>query len=824
MADKSTFLSVLFGGGSVYADLDGDGDVEDAEILRRVEEEHVQHDGDSDSDSDVPASLMVEGGQDNYKSHKQKKVTRGNNKNVNSATNSVPSGQGIHSRRTPNQRINNPGIVPPGVRSVSFANGTKSNLGVPPAGNNIRLTSQNTLPHHKQDLGASIRTLVDPKELALWKWANVQNLDNFFAEAYTYYTGKGLVSIILSRLLNMSTIMFVVVFSTYLGSCIDYSKIKGARNLDEVHVDQCYAKLGSFHVFVLWSFFVLWFMKLFQYVKDVRRLVDMKGFYKELLEIDENELQTISWPQVARRMATLSEANAATQVGNSTKQRIEPHDIANRVMRKENYLVAMFHKRILNLSVPLPQPLQRVFGTPQLLSRALEWNLSLCILDYVFNPEGQVRPLFLKSTHRQILSTGLRRRFVFAAVMNVVFAPFIVLYLALLYFFRYFNEYHKNPASIGTRRYNPLAEWKLREYNELPHQFERRLTLSYNSASRYLDQFPKEKTALVSKFVSFIAGSFAAVLGIASLIDPELFLMFEISSNRTVLFYIGVFGSILAVSRSLIPEETLVFDPEISLRYVAEFTHYLPPEWEGKLHTEQVKNEFSHMYEMRLMILLKELASIFLAPFILYYSLTQSCDEIVDFIRDHSVHVDGLGYVCTFAMFDFKQKSPDHQPDEDQKMLKSYLYFMDNYGDKSNNNHNHNMAGAGQQSQMSSQANPMYSSVRLKNDGLDLNNSIMQKFHKHHHALSGLTQRDVGLSPSAPTVTTAASATGASTGISNTTAPAPRRDLINFDDMDESFVDQPREVDKEEEPKDKERVVDMLNQFYKKADHMNLGA
>ncbi|RDW28526.1 autophagy-related protein 9 [Yarrowia lipolytica] len=788
MTDKSTFLSVLFGGGSVYQDLDGDGEVEDAEILRRVEEEHAQtsdnsnSDNDSGNDSDVPTSLMVEGVQDPRPGSKRRQPHRM------ATLSNLQSSAG------------------PGARSVSFAQGTKTQTP-------IRLTkptgvANGGLPRHKQDLGASIRTMVDPKELALWKWANVQNLDNFFAEAYMYYTGKGLVSIILSRVLNMSTIMFVVVFSTYLGSCIDYSKIKGSRTLDEVHVKQCYAKLGSFHVFVLWTFFVLWFMKLFQYVKDIRRLVDMKSFYQELLEIDENELQTISWPQVAKRMATLSEANAATQVGNSTKQRIEPHDIANRVMRKENYLVAMFHKRVLNMTVPLPQPLQRIFGRPQLLSRALEWNLSLCILDYVFNPAGQVRPMFLKSTHKQILSTGLRRRFVFAAIMNVVFAPFIILYLALLYFFRYFNEYHKNPASIGTRRYNPLAEWKLREYNELPHQFERRLTLSYIPASKYLDQFPKEKTALVSKFVSFIAGSFAAVLGIASLIDPELFLMFEISANRTVLFYIGVFGSILAVSRSLIPEETLVFDPEISLRYVAEFTHYLPPEWEGKLHTEQVKNEFSLMYEMRLIILLKELASIFLAPFILYYSLTQSCDDIVDFIRDHSVHVDGLGYVCTFAMFDFKQKSPDHQPDEDQKMLKSYLYFMDHYGDKPTN------------VSQTQQNVPMYSSVRLKNDGLDLNNSIMQKFQKHngHHALSGLTQQDVGLSPAAPTATTATSGTA--------TGAAPRRDLINFD-VDESFIDQTtsnRDMDNDEQPKDKERVVDMLNQFYKKTDNMNLGA
>lgn len=90
------------------------------------------------------------------------------------------------------------------------------------------------------------------------------------------------------------------------------------------------------------------------------------------------------------------------------------------------------------------------------------------------------------------------------------------------------------------------------------------------------------------RFVSFVAGSFAAVLLVASLLDPDLFLHFEITPHRTVLFYLGVFGGILAVSRGMIPEENLVFDPEASLREVVRWTHYLPEGWEGKLHSQAV--------------------------------------------------------------------------------------------------------------------------------------------------------------------------------------------------------------------------------------------
>lgn len=111
---------------------------------------------------------------------------------------------------------------------------------------------------------------------------------------------------------------------------------------------------------------------------------------------------------------------------------------------------------------------------------------------------------------------SLKTRFIFMGVMNAILAPFIVIYLLLYSFFRYFDvssterpmmyntltsiqQYHKNPSSIGSRNYTLYAQWKFREFNELPHLFERRLARSHPIASEYIDQFPKERTALVMR-------------------------------------------------------------------------------------------------------------------------------------------------------------------------------------------------------------------------------------------------------------------------------------------------------------------------------------
>lgn len=88
--------------------------------------------------------------------------------------------------------------------------------------------------------------------------------------------------------------------------------------------------------------------------------------------------------------------------------------------------------------------------------------------------------------------------------------------------------------------------------------------------------------------MAFISGSFAGVLAIVTLFDSEALLNFEISPNGTILFYLGVFGTIFAVSRGMIPDEHLVYEPEPLLRQVLDHIHYFPHEWVGKLHTDEV--------------------------------------------------------------------------------------------------------------------------------------------------------------------------------------------------------------------------------------------
>lgn len=201
----------------------------------------------------------------------------------------------------------------------------------------------------------------------------------------------------------------------------------------------------------LFTFYIIW--KSVQFLVDLRRLSYIRNFYVHLLNIPEQDMQTVSWQDIVVRVMALRDINPKTAhltpaqrrwIGSQSKERLDAHDIANRLMRKDNYLIAMFNKDVLDITIPFPFVRGR-----QLYSRTLEWYLQFSILDFVFNEMGQVNQEFLKASRRGQLSEKLRQRFLFAGVIHCFCFPFIIAYLIILYFFTYYNvsgRMHHHPS------------------------------------------------------------------------------------------------------------------------------------------------------------------------------------------------------------------------------------------------------------------------------------------------------------------------------------------------------------------------------------------
>ena len=71
----------------------------------------------------------------------------------------------------------------------------------------------------------------------------------------------------------------------------------------------------------------------------------MAQFYSNVLDINVNELPTMDWSEIVRRLVIAQDNGSVTlQRGGGSLNALH---IASRIMRKENYLIAMINNDIL---------------------------------------------------------------------------------------------------------------------------------------------------------------------------------------------------------------------------------------------------------------------------------------------------------------------------------------------------------------------------------------------------------------------------------------------------------------------------------------------
>jgi autophagy-related protein 9 len=547
----------------------------------------------------------------------------------------------------------------------------------------------------------------DPKEKALWLWVNQTDLDTYVRHIYEYYVDHGIYSILLRRTLSLLQSAFVVGFMTFLGWCIDYSNLSGSTKMSQVVVPQCAKRIHGFWIFTLWVFIIYWLYSFYSTITEIPRLRAMHDFYHYLLDIPDRDIQTVQWQHVVSRVMALRDLNLTTAsnlspetrklLDSKSRQRLDAVDIASRLMRRDNYLIALFNKEILDVTVPIP-----FFGNRYIFSETTRWHVNLAVMDFVFSGHnGQFNQDFLKERNRRELVNRLKTRFFWTGIISIICAPFAVVFVLASYVFKYFTEYHKDPGQLSNRDFTTFAQWKFREFNELPHLFERRRNMAYPYANLYLAQFPKDKTEQISSFVAFIAGAFAFVLVLFTLLDSELFLTFEITPGKTAIFWIGLLSTVYRVARGSSPQEDQVTDPSYYLNHVIYHTRYEPDSWQDRLHTDEVRAEFAKLYQPKILIFAEEILSMAITPFLLMFRLPQCSERIVDFFREFSIVVDGLGVTCSYSMFPFnkgtqnvnnapanrgggRREDADIREDyfmaKDNKMLASYYGFLDTYG------------------------------------------------------------------------------------------------------------------------------------------------
>lgn len=480
----------------------------------------------------------------------------------------------------------------------------------------------------------------------------VKNLDKFFTSMYLYYTNKGLPTIILNQFCAVFSLGFTVSFSAFLIAFVDWSKLNNCRDEESCGIFSDYVISNPFNTSShLFSFLVLlyiilfgafWVWKCISAIYVISSAIDMERFYREILGIHLNDLQTMRWHEVVQRLIKLHE-HGIHRV--AIKEKLTEHDVVLRIMRKDNYMIGLINKQLMDLRVPwwiAPFMSERLF-----LTKSLEWSLSFCIMEYVFNEQFTVSSSFLKG------NIELQRRFIVVGIIHLLLLPFMLVFMTIHFFLQNFQQFHSSRAYLGPRTWSPLALWTFREFNELPHIFEERINKTFIPANDYLSLFYNPNTAVVARCVAYISGAFVATLIVVSFIGEGILLYIHIA-NHNLLWYVGIFSAIFAASRSVIPDDTKSKEaPEDLVQNVAACTHYFPTHWTSRCHTIPVKDEVSELFPFKINLFAMEVMSVVLTPLVLCFSLPSSASTIIEFFKEHSKYVEGVGAVCDYSLFDF---------------------------------------------------------------------------------------------------------------------------------------------------------------------------
>lgn len=571
-------------------------------------------------------------------------------------------------------------------------------------------------------------------------YAYVSDLDAFFSSLYNYYYMRGLGSIIGKGVVEIISLFFTLWLSLILFAYIDWRALRQCNDehtcresFTEAYMIQNPFSEGGF----LKNSWIVVYCLLFstygvfclvQFAHSIFASVESKLFLEEVLGVSDRDLEVgrVEWGDIVERMSEAQrmgkcrvailpagrpgavDAASQSRVGSAMSHQLhqqQQHErqeedadgptghlvVAQRIMRRENYMIAFFNKGLLDLTLPtLPSwtwPLTSITNKPKedkasFYSKSIEWSIYFCVLNYMFNHSRRVRPAFYGDP------SSLRRRFLLCGVAHAIFMPFLLFFVTLHFFMSNVYDWQSTKEYLGPREWSSIARWTFREFNELPHSFERRMEPSYQLAASYLEMFgrPSPFKVALGRILVFISGSLGTLLLAFAAMNDAILLHVKIG-QWNLLWYAGVLGACFSVGKGMLPKQSsphfgharrnLISDMNAELEKLATHTHYLPDSWRGKAFEERTKRTFSTMFQFKANHFAMEVMSIVVAPLILCVSLPQCAEKLCNFVRDSKVEVPTVGDVVGYSTFDFDSFEDENWRGRSNEDLSSRISIRD---------------------------------------------------------------------------------------------------------------------------------------------------
>jgi len=481
----------------------------------------------------------------------------------------------------------------------------------------------------------------------------------FFSGVYQYFTRGGYWCIFVENMLTVIITALTLIFVSFSCFFINWRLLGECKSETSCNSLSYYivtpsqfhssATIYFMYIFII-IFLIYWLWLAITMINELFRFMKYRGYFKQI-GIRTDELKVLSWNDVVIQMTKLDSTLTADTIVRS-------------INNKDNYLIAIVSSNLFKIN-------------PAFYTRGFLWLINVGILNRIF--DGVKRETLIIDTNK------IKKSLKISAAFLLLLSPFILILVIINYVIVLTTDIYTKKSYIGPKEWTLYAKLVFREYNELYHIFNERISKSYKYAVQYEQKFNAHMTNILMEKLIFVCGTYLTLLVIMTVYDETLLIYIKLF-NRNLLWYVAILTSIISIARLIMvyPSSVDESSEEIMIK-MSKYTHYYPAKWRNKCHKADVLYDFRMLYKYKLISVGLEIASVVIIPFYMLFKLENDIDVVVDFIKQNTVYNEDVGHICKLGItnMDEIERAPfesDYSSFiEDEKIERSIKNFKSYY-------------------------------------------------------------------------------------------------------------------------------------------------
>lgn len=446
---------------------------------------------------------------------------------------------------------------------------------------------------------------------------------------YNYYIYNGYFTIFSIQIIKFFSSGFLILSLFFLIKCLDYNglkKLNNTHNNFENFINlRNIINLGIYEYFLLIVLLIYFVLRISVIINELRRYYKIKIFYEKKLKLKNYDLIKLEWIDIVDRIKFLYGKD------------YNIYNINSRILKKDNFLIL----------------LSKTYVKKYLFSKLMEINIIECIINNIVNIKSSniiINNDKLEIINKEELKYKCIYKLLFLSALTFITMPFLIVYIMFFSFLKYGEKFYNEPNKCFNKQLNNNSNNKLRYYNEFKEDFNKRMTCFVQYSKEYMDLFNPNYIKIILKFIIFILSSIFIILVCLSLYNEKILLNLNISKGKPVLWYLGIFGSVIAILKNITKEtKKNIEKSDIIYKKITQLNQLL--DYDNKLENDykRIDNINNHL-SYQIVVLIKESFSVLFVPFYLI-SICNYISSIILFLENNIDYDDVNGIIVKKSNF-----------------------------------------------------------------------------------------------------------------------------------------------------------------------------